>query len=57
MHGPICVFWANLTPFSLQRQQRQQQQAQGRAAGVGYYGAGQYAGGDYALDGRATQVG
>jgi hypothetical protein len=19
MHGPTCIFWANLTPFSLQR--------------------------------------
>ena len=20
MHGPTCIFWANLTPFSLQRE-------------------------------------
>jgi hypothetical protein len=23
MHGPTCIFWANLTSFSLQRQQVQ----------------------------------
>jgi hypothetical protein len=44
MHRPTCIFWANLTPFLLQRQQRQeeeeeeaevQQQQQEKAVVVG----------------------
>ena len=32
MHGPTCVFWVNLTPFSLQARARVQPEASARAA-------------------------
>ena len=32
MHGPTCVFWTNLTPFSLQARARVQPEASARAA-------------------------